>query len=138
LAERPEAERLANRDQKREATLGISPVAGGDLSKSAGFKATLGGASPLSGKNWEWLGACEPLIYKRGKRCRIRKGTDDDESHGPQTRARSPHGWRCLSLSWRAPMREPEEEKVPGIPLPGLTMDQLLDLEEDPTRRERV
>ena len=28
--------------------------------------------------------------------------------------------WRYLSLSWRAPMREPEEEKVPiGIPLPG-------------------
>ena len=47
--------------------------------------------------------------------------------------------WRYLSIAWRAPMREPEpERKPPGIPLPGLTMDQLLDLEEDPTRRERV
>src|SRR5580658_100512 len=27
--------------------------------------------------------------------------------------------WRCLSLSWRAPMREPEEKKLPiGLPLP--------------------
>jgi hypothetical protein len=40
-------------------------------------------------------------------------------------------GWRYLSLSWRAPMREPEEEKVSiGIPLPDMTMDQFMDLED--------
>src|ERR1700722_17667200 len=39
--------------------------------------------------------------------------------------------WRCLSLSWRAPMREPELEKMPiGLPLPDLTMDQFMDLED--------
>jgi hypothetical protein len=37
----------------------------------------------------------------------------------------------CLSLSWRAPMREPEEEKVSiGIPLPDMTMDQFMDIED--------
>jgi len=36
-----------------------------------------------------------------------------------------PDAWRYLSLSWRAPMREPEPEKVPvGLPLPDLTLDQ--------------
>jgi hypothetical protein len=36
-----------------------------------------------------------------------------------------------VSLSWRAPMREPEPEKVPiGIPLPDMTMDQFMDLED--------
>ena len=46
---------------------------------------------------------------------------------------------RYLSSGWRAPLRAPVRERTPpGIPLPGLTMDQLLDLEEDPTRRERV
>ena len=45
--------------------------------------------------------------------------------------------WRYLSLSWRAPMREPEPEKVPaGIPLPDLTMDQFMELEEDWSRGE--
>ena len=46
--------------------------------------------------------------------------------------------WRYLSLSWRAPMREPEEEKVPiGIPLPDMTMDQFMDIEDSwSTRRE--
>ena len=46
--------------------------------------------------------------------------------------------WRCLSLSWRAPMREPEkEEKVPvGIPLPDLTMDEFMDVEDGWSTRE--
>jgi phage terminase large subunit len=49
-------------------------------------------------------------------------------------------GWRCLSLSWRAPMREPEPEKVPiGLPLPDLTMDQFMDIEDGwSAREERV
>ena len=50
-------------------------------------------------------------------------------------------GWRCLSLSWRAPMREAEkEEKVPvGIPLPDLTMDEFMDIEDGwSTREDRV
>jgi len=48
--------------------------------------------------------------------------------------------WRYLSLSWRAPMREPEPEKVPiGIPLPSMTFDQLHELEDDwSIREERV
>jgi hypothetical protein len=47
---------------------------------------------------------------------------------------------RYLSLSWRAPMREPEEEKVSiGIPLPDMTMDQFMDLEDSwSARRDRV
>ena len=45
--------------------------------------------------------------------------------------------WRYLSLSWRAPMREPEEQKVPiGLPLPDLTMDQFMDLEDSWSIRE--
>ena len=45
--------------------------------------------------------------------------------------------WRYLSLSWRAPMREPEEEKVPiGLPLPDLTMDQFMDIEDCWSMRE--
>ena len=49
-------------------------------------------------------------------------------------------GWRYLSISWRAPMREPEPEQKPaGISLPGLTMDQWMDIEDSPSRRpERV
>ena len=49
-------------------------------------------------------------------------------------------GWRCLSLSWRAPMREPEPEKAPiGLPLPDMTMDQFMDIEDSwSTREERV
>lgn len=44
-----------------------------------------------------------------------------------------------LSLSWRSPMREPEPERVPiGIPLPDLTMDQFMDIEDEPDRFERV
>jgi len=36
-------------------------------------------------------------------------------------------------------MRELELEKVPiGIPLPDLTMDQFMDLEDEPDRFERV
>jgi hypothetical protein len=37
-------------------------------------------------------------------------------------------------------MREPEEEKVPiGIPLPDMTMDQFMDLEDSwSARRDRV
>jgi hypothetical protein len=48
--------------------------------------------------------------------------------------------WRYLSLSWRAPMREPEPEKPPaGIPLPELTWDQFFDIEDGPlSREERV
>jgi hypothetical protein len=47
-------------------------------------------------------------------------------------------GWRCLSLAWRAPMREAEkEEKVPvGIPLPDLTMDEFMDIEDSWSMRE--
>ena len=46
-------------------------------------------------------------------------------------------GWRYLSISWRAPMREPEEEKVPiGIPLPDMTMDQFMDIEDGWSMRE--
>jgi phage terminase large subunit len=46
-------------------------------------------------------------------------------------------GWRCLSLSWRAPMREPELEKMPiGIPLPDMTMDQFMDIEDGWSMRE--
>jgi hypothetical protein len=45
-----------------------------------------------------------------------------------------PHGadaWRYLSISWRAPMREPEEEKKPiGVSLPDMTFDQLHELEQ--------
>src|ERR1700728_2766555 len=45
--------------------------------------------------------------------------------------------WRYLSLSWRAPMREPEEKKVPiGLPLPDLTMDQFMDIEDSWSARE--
>jgi phage terminase large subunit len=48
--------------------------------------------------------------------------------------------WRYLSLSWRAPMREPEPAKVPiGISVSNLTMDQFMDLEDSwSTREERV
>ena len=46
-------------------------------------------------------------------------------------------GWRYLSISWRAPMREPEEEKVPiGLPLPDMTMDQFMDIEDGWSARE--
>ena len=46
-------------------------------------------------------------------------------------------GWRCLSLSWRAPMREPEEKKLPiGLPLPDITMDQFMDIEDSWSMRE--
>jgi hypothetical protein len=43
-------------------------------------------------------------------------------------------------LSWRAPIREPEPEKVPiGIPMPQLTWDQFMDLEDEwSVREERV
>jgi hypothetical protein len=47
---------------------------------------------------------------------------------------------RYLSLSWRAPMREPEEEKgVYRIPRSDMTMDQFMDLEDSwSARRDRV
>jgi hypothetical protein len=42
-----------------------------------------------------------------------------------------------LSLSWRAPMREREEKKVPiGLPLPDITMDQFMDIEDGWSARE--
>ncbi len=46
--------------------------------------------------------------------------------------------WRYLSLSWRAPMREPESKKdrLAGVPVSDLTMDQFMDLEDDWSRRE--
>jgi phage terminase large subunit len=51
--------------------------------------------------------------------------------------SRGSDAWRYLSLSWRAPMREPEVEKVPiGIPLPGMTMDQFMDIEDGWSMRE--
>ena len=44
--------------------------------------------------------------------------------------------WRYLSLSWRAPMRDPEEERVPiGIALPDMTMDQFMDIEDGWSRQ---
>lgn len=47
--------------------------------------------------------------------------------------------WRYLSLSRRAPMREPEPEKVPiGMSMSNLTMDQFMDIEDEPDRFERV
>jgi phage terminase large subunit len=47
--------------------------------------------------------------------------------------------WRYLSLSWRAPMRELEPAKVPiGISMSNLTMDQFMDIEDEPDRFERV
>jgi phage terminase large subunit len=47
--------------------------------------------------------------------------------------------WRYLSLSWRAPMREPEPARVPiGISMSNLTMDQFMDIEDEPERFERV
>ena len=46
-------------------------------------------------------------------------------------------GWRCLSLSWRAPMREPEEKKLPiGLPLSDITVDQFMDIENSWSMRE--
>ena len=43
----------------------------------------------------------------------------------------------CLSLSWRAPMREPEEKKLPiGLPLPDITIDQFMDIEDSWSMRE--
>jgi phage terminase large subunit len=45
--------------------------------------------------------------------------------------------WRYLSLSWRAPMREPEPEKVPiCLPLPDMTMDQFMAIEDGWSMRE--
>ncbi len=44
--------------------------------------------------------------------------------------------WRYLSISWRAPMLEPEPEQKPaGIPLPGVTMDQFMDIEDGFSKR---
>jgi hypothetical protein len=44
---------------------------------------------------------------------------------------------RYLSLSLSAPMREPEVERVPvGIPLPDLTMDEFMDIEDSWSMRE--
>ena len=69
------------------------------------------------------------------EKARAFKKTPDHDwaSHGADA-------WRYLSLSWRAPMREPEEEKVSiGIPLSDMTMDQFMDLEDSwSARRDRV
>ena len=47
--------------------------------------------------------------------------------------------WRYLSLSWRAPMREPEEEEKPiGVPIGDLTHDQFFEIEEDRPVRYRI
>jgi len=48
--------------------------------------------------------------------------------------------WRYLSISWRAPMREPEpEEKPAGVSTHQLTIDQWMELEDSrPRRPERV
>ena len=75
--------------------------------------------------------------YRTGwdEKARAFKKTPDHNwaSHGAD-------GWRCLSLAWRAPMREPEEEKVPiGLPLPDMTMDEFMDIEDSwSTREDRV
>ena len=81
---------------------------------------------------------CEALRAYRtewDEKARAFKKTPDHgwASHGADA-------WRYLSLSWRAPMREPEEEKVSiGIPLPDMTMDQFMDLEDSwSARRDRV
>ena len=72
---------------------------------------------------------------ERDEKARAFKKTPEHNwaSHGADA-------WRYLSLSWRAPMREPEEEKVSiGIPLPDMTMDQFMDLEDSwSARRDRV
>jgi len=45
--------------------------------------------------------------------------------------------WRYLSLSWRAPMREPDAQPKPiGISMSDLTMDQFMDLEDSWSMRE--
>ena len=58
------------------------------------------------------------------------------------SRRRASHGAdarRYLSLSWRAPMREPEEEKAPiGVPLSDLSFDQFMDIEDQPVLYKRV
>ena len=69
---------------------------------------------------------------ERDEKARAFKKTPDHNwaSHGADA-------WRYLSLSWRAPIREPEPEKVPiGIPMPQLTWDQFMDLEDDWSKRE--
>jgi hypothetical protein len=75
------------------------------------------------------------LPHRVGREARAFKKTPDHNwaSHGAD-------GWRCLSLSWRAPMREPEGEKVPiGLPLPDMTMDEFMDIVDSwSTREERV
>jgi hypothetical protein len=45
-------------------------------------------------------------------------------------------GWRCLSLSWRAPMREPEERVPIGLPLRDMTINQFMDIEDSWSMRE--
>ena len=46
--------------------------------------------------------------------------------------------WRCLSLSWRAPMREPEPEKVPiGVSMSDLSFDQFMDIEDSEDRIDK-
>jgi len=37
-----------------------------------------------------------------------------------------------------APKAPSKSELPPGVPLPGLTMDQFMDIEDGPTRPERV
>jgi hypothetical protein len=81
---------------------------------------------------------------KRGKRGRFEKGTKPGPGR-PKGLLNKFTGdlkeaWRCLSLSWRAPMREPEEKKLPiGLPLPDITMDGFMDIEDSwSTREERV
>ena len=65
-----------------------------------------------------------------GRKARAFKKTPEHNwaSHGADR-------WRCLSLSWRAPTREPEEQKVPiGLPLPD--MEQFMDIEDSWSMRE--
>ena len=76
--------------------------------------------------------ACESYRTEWDEKARAFKKTPDHNwaSHGAD-------GWRCLSLSWRVPMREAEPRKVPiGLPLPDVTMDQFMDIEDGWSMRE--
>ena len=62
------------------------------------------------------------------EKARALKATPDHGSATPASEA-----WRDLSLSRRAPLREPEEEKKPvSVPLTDLTHDQFFEIEDPP------
>ena len=64
-----------------------------------------------------------------------RRGIQEDPEHNWASHGADAS--RYLSLSLSAPMREPEVERVPvGIPLPDLTMDEFMDIEDSWSMRE--